>query len=659
MAGTSAQASQIFLSYFFLFSILSKTIAYGEPVPNVPWSTFAEFELDSSLSDEFNDPGLDESKWDTHGLRNPETNCPSWNGPISEDPYSIYSTFYPTSTDPANPGGPRLQQYKIENGRLHVNIDVKDESFFAAREYYCDPSTFHCNHDQTIPCYFTNLHGDAIMKNGSYLGMTHDKCKKEPFCLPHYKYVLNKAERPYRKYVSTHLYGKPMFRYGYVETKVKMARSMALFAVWMHGRDSTGPGWCRFKETDDGGIQRECPSRIKSDRWQEIDFVEAMHSQNHSHKYIPNIHVFQCSKGEFSSAEAVDNGSGEMGGGPIIVNNANFKSPKLFAHVPLEQRSPNTFHMGSGSVYDLDVGWGDKERVVGVYWSASEIRFYVDGLEVHSVQNMLVHQPMSLDISSAINIKWAGHLPGSDEELMQFGEIDYLRVWKVFTPGGVDPPRRNELSDVMVRNFRNRYGYSLRDVHDVFPDNDDRTVYLAENNEKIGRKYTASLSGELTGMAEFVSEKGLKLNTNILNISSRQQKADLYGIDLEGFEIYSTMRERGYKRHKISKSKITKKSKKHNTKRKSKKISKRKEKKKMSVAGGKYGIRGKRKLRRMRKKQRLGELSRPDRAIIVKKEGQDIVTSYLDSAAQTLFDWVDPMAPGAGHAGAHPNEEPL
>lgn len=207
---------------------------------------------------------------------------------------------------------------------------------------------------------------------------------------------------------------------------------------------------------------------------------------------------------------------------------------------------------------------------------------------------------MALDISSAINIEWAGHLPNSDEELIQFGEVDYIRVWKVFTPGGVDRPRSNELNDVMVRKFRNIYGHNIRDVHGVFPDDYDLTVYLLENNENIGRKYTSSLKGEETGMAEFVSGKGLEDDTSNLNVTTTQQKADLYGLDLEGLEIYYTMRNRGNTRRKMSKWHTTRKLKKYNKKSKNQKISKQKMKKKMSVAGGNYGIRGMHKAIRIR-----------------------------------------------------------
>lgn len=635
-----------------------------QPTPNVPWADFADFELDTDASDEFDSPVLDETKWDVHGLRNPDTDCPRWNGPLSTGVDSIYSTYYSTSTNLENPNGPPHREYDIQNGKFLLNIGVRPESFFAAREYYCDPETFHCNHDQTIPCYWTNLKGEPIIKDGQFVGMTHDKCKMEPYCIPHHHYVLNKPERPYRKYVSTHLYGKPMFRYGFVETKIKMAKSSAVMAVWMHGRDTTGPGWCRFMSNDEGKVVRECPSRVKSDRWEEIDLVEAMHTDFHQRRYIPNVHVFQCSKGEYTSPSAQEDPSGSMGGGPIVINNF-VKNQKLFGSIPPEQRVPNSFHMRTGSVYELDEPWGDKERVLGVYWSAQHIRFYVDGVEVLTVANTLVHQPMALDISSQLNVGWAKQEPASDTEVTQYAEIDYVRVWKVFTPDGVDPPAQKPENDAMTRKFNPiLYGDELRGVHGIFPDNDGRTVILTEPEDPPTQgQTTASVEGEVeAGEAEFSMETstrigyGLDSNWTTADATVRTM-AQMFGMEEDTLEIFFSSGNR--KVGKSRRKKDLKKEKKLKKERKEKKLLKLKRKLGMKTAGGREGIRGRRLQRRMRRNELLGHAARRDRATMVRREGGKVVYDFLENAAQTYSEYYDPMSPGAAHATYDGNGEEL
>lgn len=599
----------------------------ADPVPNVPWKNQATFTLDTRISDEFDGSELDESKWDVHGLRNADTQCPSWNGPLSTSATdSTLSTFFATSTDPQNPTGDKVRMYKVEDGSLKLNIQEKPEDFFAQREYYCDENTFHCNHDQSIPCYWTDMKGRPLWEdkaNGIYKGMTHDKCKIEPYCLPHYQKVSNQQQRPYSRWAGTHITGHHLFQYGYIETRVKVAQSMAVFAVWMHGRELSGSGYCRYKRKDAGSTKtvRECPSHVNSKRWSEIDLVEAMNTATHSKKYIPNIHVFSGSKGEFTSPNATDSkDSGNMGGGPIIIDNI-FKQGSWFKNVPQSERIPNDFHMNSGSVHTLSDDWYKEWHVLGCFWTPNGIRFYVDGEEVHNVENALVHQPMAIDLSNSMNAGWAGQHPSGPEELARYGQIDYLRVWKVETDGGQEPPSNLAQNNVMTRRFDNRYGYNLHDVHNVYPHNDDLTVFPVEDED---------------GNIEFVSRMEGEDAFSEPLFWRRQSDAD-ERFDLEYYELDNNT-DLDAVDHQKNKNKKNK--------------NNGKNKKKRKEVGGKKGLRARRRARKMTKVLRLGEESREDRAVtFIKIRGKRRARKLdTDDAAFTLFDLFNPMDVGAGHS---------
>lgn len=450
-----------------------------DPIPNVPWASEATFELDHSVSDEFSSSSLDLRKWDEHGFRNPDTQCPTWNGPPSTGTDPSLSTFFPAVEHPTKPNK-KVRLYRLRDGKLQLRIVKKKLKFFTSREYYCNATTFRCNHDESIRCFATNFFGEPILdsETGDYKAIMHDKCKKTPFCIPHYKYVLGEDERVYTKFASTHLSGKHFFRYGFIETKVRLGNSSAVFAVWMHGRNVTGPGFCRFRRIEGAtlGVRRECPNNIKSDRWQEIDLVESMDSFIHGKSFIPNIHVFQGSKGEYTSADAVDDGSGNMGGGPIIINGNNFNSYRnLFNDVPMEERVTNDYHGGFGNIWDLEQRWSEREHVMGVYWSAREIRFYVDGLEVMRLNNTIVHQPMALDVSNKLNVGWSNQTPTA-REIKRWGSIDYIRVWGVNTPDGNDPSSTLPLDQRMTRKFKDLYGNKMYGVFNRYPHNDEVTL---------------------------------------------------------------------------------------------------------------------------------------------------------------------------------------
>lgn len=470
-----------------------------EAKPEVPWLKKARFQLLDDLTDEFDNKQLNETKWDPHGLRNLLGDCPRWNGPTRTfNGFTNYSTFFPSSTSPKDPSK-KLKFYRIKKGQLRMRIDVKDEGFFADREYYCDKAAnFTCNHNASISCFTTDIFGDPILNaDGDFMGMNHDKCKIEPFCIPHYQFVLDKddpIERPYRKYVSAHFSSKKLFRYGFVETRVKLSNSSAILAVWMHDDNFASNSFCRYlRKEGKPGVEQQCPSLIRSRRWQEIDLVEHSNSDFQRSNYMPNMHVFSANKGEFTSANASTNPpDGGTGGGPIIVRNAFIQNPPSFTDVAdvgectslatcdAAQDLRNDFHWNPGNVTNLPSEWASDWRVAGLYWSPTEIRLYIDGVEVKRLQNSIIHQPMYLDLSSSINRIFTRQEP-DDARVRKWSKIDYIRTWSVEIKNGQDPPSDLPLDTDLIDEFDDKYAPGdLLSVFDRFPWTDGLTVLPAD-----------------------------------------------------------------------------------------------------------------------------------------------------------------------------------
>lgn len=521
-----------------------------------------------------------------------------------------------------------------------MRIKSKALKFFQKREYFCDATTFTCNHNPDIPCFWTNFFGEPVYTdatNTTYAGITHDKCKISPFCIPHFEKVEGKTERTYTRYSSSHITGKNLFKYGYVETRVKLAASSAVFAVWMHARNSTGPGFCRFRRAEGfaAGVRRECPSSIRSDRWQEIDLVEAMNSVIHKQRYIPNIHLFSGTKGEYTSASSVDDGSGNMGGGPIVVTDSIFNQfGNLFGSLPAEDKAGNEFHWNPGSILNLTDAWADRWHVMGVYWSATEIRLYVEGVEVFRMQNDIIHQPMAIDVSNTINAGWSQEIP-TDQEVAQWGQVDYVRVWSVFTPDGNDPVSTLEMNNAQGRKFQDSFGSNMYDVFDRYPHNDDVTLLPVTPTEagKSPASFRAPLvggngerlageDGRITNWMPVPPDQGAaNFNGGVRVMTDDDDDDDDIGDDLadrqgkNGGGRRSRWRQRGFK-----------------------------------PAGGRRRKRMRRIDTKLNRFHEAVAMSRPDRAakVIVNSKGEVQGFETLAQGGQSAFDIFDPSIPGSG-----------
>lgn len=446
-------------------------------ITGAPW---IHFSLDHDVSDEFDGEFLNETKWDPHGLRNENTNCPTWNGPTNA-PLVDYSTYFTTTTQPfiGRPIPAEERQYRLSDGMLHLKISKQPQAYFLQREYYCNSTTYRCNYDINKPCYATKFNGDPILRDPndptSYRFINHDKCKNEPFCIPHPAHVVG-DRRMYSTYVGPNLVGNKAFKYGFIEVNVRAARSSAVSAVWMYD-NHVWPSYSRFRrDNSTAPIRLESPSLIRSRRWQEIDMLEVMNtwSQNLHRLYVPNIHVFAGYHGEFTRAH--DDGRHTLG--PIVLDESVFQVGRNPYFKRLNVSSANSWHLNAGAVHELKSEWADNFHRVGMYWSPYEIRFLIDGTEVLRIQNSLVHQSMFMVLSMAFNVHWAQTKPGREEIGSEF-IVDYVRRWTV----DLDVPHWRVPSSLPLSNHMTDSFHSLGNEYlaaeNLFPVRDDnKTVEL-------------------------------------------------------------------------------------------------------------------------------------------------------------------------------------
>lgn len=85
-------------------------------------------------------------------------------------------------------------------------------------------------------------------------------------------------------------------------------------------------------------------------------------------------------------------------------------------------------HWSVGGVWAAPWRLADGYHVYGLEWNAEEIRYFVDGVLVRSVENTHWHQPLYLIFDSETMPKWLG-MP-QDQDLPSTFSVDYVRAWK-------------------------------------------------------------------------------------------------------------------------------------------------------------------------------------------------------------------------------------
>jgi beta-glucanase (GH16 family) len=93
---------------------------------------------------------------------------------------------------------------------------------------------------------------------------------------------------------------------------------------------------------------------------------------------------------------------------------------------PKEQK-----HWSVGGVWVAPWRLADDYRVYGLEWTPEEIRYYVDGVLVRTVENTHWHQPLFMIFDSETMPKWFG-MP-ADDDLPSTYSVEYVRAWKSST----------------------------------------------------------------------------------------------------------------------------------------------------------------------------------------------------------------------------------
>jgi hypothetical protein len=85
-------------------------------------------------------------------------------------------------------------------------------------------------------------------------------------------------------------------------------------------------------------------------------------------------------------------------------------------------------HWGVGGVWEAPWRLADDYHVYGLEWNEDEIKYFVDGVLVRSVENTHWHQPLFLIFDSETMPKWFG-MP-DDKDLPSTFSVEYVRAWK-------------------------------------------------------------------------------------------------------------------------------------------------------------------------------------------------------------------------------------
>ena len=108
-------------------------------------------------------------------------------------------------------------------------------------------------------------------------------------------------------------------------------------------------------------------------------------------------------------------------------------------------------HWSVGGVWVAPWRLADDYHVYGLEWTPEEIKYYVDGVVVRTVENTHWHQPLFLIFDSETMPKWFG-MP-NDEDLPSTYSIEYVRAWK--------RTERQELDQPLQRQEPRRLGHQV------------------------------------------------------------------------------------------------------------------------------------------------------------------------------------------------------
>ena len=85
-------------------------------------------------------------------------------------------------------------------------------------------------------------------------------------------------------------------------------------------------------------------------------------------------------------------------------------------------------HWQLGTAWIAPWRLADNYHVYGLEWDKDQLKYYVDGVAVRTVENTHWHQPLYLTFDSETMPEWFG-MP-NDADLPSTYSVDYIRVWK-------------------------------------------------------------------------------------------------------------------------------------------------------------------------------------------------------------------------------------
>ena len=85
-------------------------------------------------------------------------------------------------------------------------------------------------------------------------------------------------------------------------------------------------------------------------------------------------------------------------------------------------------HWQVGSYWEAPTRFAEVFHVFGFDWNPKELRWYVDGVLVHTVQNTHWHQPLFMIFDSETMPEWFG-MP-HDKDLPSMFCVEYVRAWR-------------------------------------------------------------------------------------------------------------------------------------------------------------------------------------------------------------------------------------
>ena len=105
-------------------------------------------------------------------------------------------------------------------------------------------------------------------------------------------------------------------------------------------------------------------------------------------------------------------------------------------------------HWSVGGGWEAPWRFADDYHVFGLDRGKDEIKFYVDGLLVRSVENTHWHQPLFLIFDSKTMPEWFG-MP-DDKDLPSTFSVEYVRAWKMKVPA---------CEQILAHHKRHRHNY--------------------------------------------------------------------------------------------------------------------------------------------------------------------------------------------------------